>query len=369
MAKKTTSKNPITPTDDQEGKRAALESAMKGIIKKYGEGAVMMMDDESIQSIEALSTGSLTLDMALGIGGLPKGRIIEIFGPEGAGKSTLALHCVAEAQKAGGRAAYVDVENAMDAQYAKAIGVKLGETLIAQPESGEQALDIAEQVIRSNAVDIMVIDSVAALVPQAEIDGEMSDQQVGAQARMMSKAMRKLTAAINQTKTVCIFINQLREKVGVMYGNPEVQPGGRALKFYASVRLDIRKQDVIKEGGAIVGNKVRVKVVKNKVAPPFKEAHFDIMFGKGVDYLGEILDIGVTYEIVKKSGSYYSYDDERLGQGRDNAKQFLHEHPEMMEKLNQQVREAIFQHNKSTTPMAMSIDEDDEPDDIDEDDI
>lgn len=352
MAKKTTTKPTMVPVaDDRDGKRAALESAMKGIMKKYGDGAVMMMDDASIQSIEALPTGSLTLDMALGIGGLPRGRIVEIYGPEGAGKSTLALHCVAEAQKAGGYAAYIDVENAMDAQYAKAIGVKLDETLIAQPESGEQALDIAEQIIRSNAVDICVIDSVAALVPQAEIDGEMSDQQVGAQARMMSKAMRKLTAAINQTKTVCIFINQLREKVGVLYGSPEVQPGGRALKFYSSVRLDIRKQDVIKDGGAIVGNKVKVKVVKNKVAPPFKEAHFDIMFGKGVDYLGEILDIGVEYEIVQKSGSFYSYDGERLGQGRDNSKKFLLEHPELFDKLTDQVRNAIFQNSKNTTPM------------------
>lgn len=366
MAKKTTPKATVTPVNDRDGKRAALEHAMKDLKKKYGEGAVMMMDDASIQSIEALPTGSLTLDMALGIGGLPRGRIVEIYGPEGAGKSTLALHCVAEAQKAGGYAAYIDVENAMDAQYARAIGVKLEETLIAQPESGEQALDIAEQVIRSNAVDICIIDSVAALVPQVEIDGEMSDQQVGAQARMMSKAMRKLTAAINQTKTVCIFINQLREKVGVMYGNPETQPGGRALKFYSSVRLDIRKQDVIKEGGAIIGNKVRVKVVKNKVAPPFKEAHFDIMFGKGVDYLGEILDIGVNYEIVQKSGSFYSYDGERLGQGRDNSKKFLQEHPELMEKLNAQVREAMFQNSKNTTPIAEMLEEED---DFDEDEL
>lgn len=359
MAKKTTSKSAEPAANDRDSKRAALEFAMKDLKKKYGEGAVMMMDDESIQKIEALSTGSLTLDMALGIGGLPRGRIVEIFGPEGAGKSTLALHCVAEAQKAGGYAAYIDVENAMDASYAQAIGVKLDETLISQPESGEQALDIAENIIRSNAVDIIVIDSVAALVPQAEIDGEMGDQQVGAQARLLSKAMRKLTAAINQTKTVCIFINQLREKVGVMYGNPEVQPGGRALKFYSSVRLDIRKQDVLKDGSTVVGNKVRVKVVKNKVAPPFKEAHFDILFGKGVDYLGEILDIGVSYDIVQKSGSFYSYDGERLGQGRDNSKKFLSENPELFAKLTTQVREAIFQNSKNTTPMPDVLDEDD----------
>lgn len=350
--------NNETITNDTEGKSSAIEFAMRDLQKKYGVGSVMMMNDDSIKSVDALSTGSLTLDMALGIGGLPKGRIIEIFGPESAGKSTLALHCVAEAQKAGGYAAYIDVENAMDAQYAKAIGVQLDRTIISQPESGEQALDIAEQIIRSNAVDIIVIDSVAALVPQIEIDGEMSDLQVGAQARLLSKAMRKLTAAINQTKTVCIFINQLREKVGVMYGNPEVTTGGRALKFYSSVRLDIRKQDAIKIGTTVIGNKVKVKVVKNKVAPPFKEAVFDIMFGKGVDSLGEILDIGVNYQIVQKSGAFYSYDGEKLGQGRENSKKFLQENPDIMNKLNTQVRDAIFQHSKNTTPMPDVIEDD-----------
>lgn len=341
MAKKTTPVETNERPNDRDAKRAALEAAMNSIKKQYGQGSVMMMDDESVQNVEALSTGSMTLDIALGVGGLPKGRIVEIYGPESSGKSTLALHCVAEAQKNGGFAAYIDVEHAMDANYARNIGVNIEETIISQPESGEQALDIAEKIIRSGGVDVIVIDSVSALVPQQEIDGEMSDLQVGAQARLMSKAMRKLTAAINDTKTVCIFINQLREKVGVMYGNPEVTSGGRALKFYSSVRLEIRRIDSIKDGTTVIGNHVRVKVVKNKVAPPFKEATFDIIFGKGVDRLGEVLDIATEFDVVKKSGAFYYYGEEKLGQGRDNAKAFLAENPDLFEEINDTVRELL----------------------------
>lgn len=341
MAKKTTTP-PVAKPTDRDAKKAALDAAMNAVKKQYGQGAIMMMDDESVQNIDALSTGSLTLDIALGIGGLPKGRIIEIYGPEGAGKSTLALHCVAEAQKAGGFAAYIDVEHAMDAEYARNIGVKIEETIISQPESGEQALAIAETIIRSGATDIVVIDSVAALVPQQEIDGEMSDLQVGAQARLMSKAMRKLTAAIGDTGTVCVFINQLREKVGTMYGNPETQPGGRALKFYSSVRLDIRRAEPIKEGNTIIGNKVKVKVVKNKVAPPFKEALFDIVFGKGVDRTGEILDIATNLDIIQRSGAFYYYNDVRIGQGRDNAKTYLTQNLDIFKEIDEQVREELL---------------------------
>lgn len=346
MAKKTV----IEPTEkpnDREAKRAALNAAMNAIKKQYGQGAVMMMNDESVQNIDALSTGSLTLDIALGIGGLPKGRIVEIYGPEGAGKSTLALHCVAEAQRAGGYAAYIDVEHAMDATYAKAIGVNIEETLISQPESGEQALDIAEKIIRSGAADIVVIDSVAALVPQQEIDGEMGDLQVGAQARLMSKAMRKLTAAIGDTGTVCIFINQIREKVGVMYGSPEITSGGRALKYHSSVRLDIRRVDAIKDGSAVIGNKVKVKVVKNKVAPPFKEAHFDIIFGKGVDKTGEILDIATSMNIIQKSGAFYYYGEMKIGHGREDTKNCLLQNTKLFDEIESQVREELLK-NKGT---------------------
>ncbi len=343
MATKKPTPAAVPVPNDRAAKRAALETAMKEIRKSYGEGAVMMMDDESVQNIEALSTGALTLDIALGIGGLPRGRIAEIYGPEGSGKSTLALHCVAEAQKLGGFAAYIDVEHAMDANYARNIGVNIEETIIAQPECGEEALDIAERIIRSNAVDIIVIDSVAALVPKQEIEGTMEDQQVGVQARLMSKAMRKLTAAIKASNTVCIFINQIREKVGVMYGNPEVTSGGRALKFFSSVRLEIRRKDSIKGGDGISGNRVKVKVVKNKVAPPFKEAEFDIIFGKGVDYVGEVLDIGAANDIITKAGAFYSYKGTRLGQGRENSKAFLLENPAIFDEINGEVREFMFQ--------------------------
>lgn len=341
MAKKTVTET-IEKPNDREAKREALNAAMAAIKKQYGQGAVMMMNDESVQNIDALSTGSLTLDIALGIGGLPKGRIVEIYGPEGAGKSTLALHCVAEAQRAGGYAAYIDVEHAMDATYARAIGVNIEETLISQPESGEQALDIAEKIIRSGAADIVVIDSVAALVPQQEIDGEMGDLQVGAQARLMSKAMRKLTAAIGDTGTVCIFINQIREKVGVMYGSPEVTSGGRALKYHSSVRLDIRRVDAIKDGSAVIGNKVKVKVVKNKVAPPFKEAHFDIIFGKGVDKTGEILDIATSLDIIQKSGAFYYYGETKIGHGREDAKNYLLQNSMAYQAIEAQVREELL---------------------------
>ncbi len=348
MATKKQTNTPTSAPNNKEAKLAALATAIKDIKKQYGEGAVMMMDDDSVQHIEALSTGALTLDIALGIGGLPRGRIVEIYGPEGSGKSTLALHCVAEAQKLGGLAAYIDIEHAMDANYARNIGVNIEETIIAQPESGEEALDIAECIIRSNAVDIVVIDSVAALVPRQEIEGDMSDQQVGVQARLMSKAMRKLTAAIKSSNTVCIFINQIREKVGVMYGNPETTSGGRALKFFASVRLEIRRKDTIKGADGVAGNRVKVKVVKNKVAPPFKEAEFDIIFGKGVDYVGELLDIGADNDIITKSGAFYSYEGTRLGQGRENSKAFLLNNQELLNEINTKVRDLIL-HNKTVT--------------------
>jgi recombination protein RecA len=355
MAKKpTTAAAPQAYANEKDAKRAALMAAVKDIKKTYGEGAVMMMDDSSVRQIDVLSTGALTLDAALGIGGLPRGRVIEIYGPEGTGKSTLALHCVAEAQKAGGFAAYIDVENAMDANYASKIGVNLNETIIAQPESGEEAFEIAERLIRSNAVSIVVVDSVAALAPQQEIDGSMEDQQIGAQARLIGKGLRKLTAAIKSSNTVCIFINQLRSNMNP-YGSPETQPGGKALKYYSSVRLDIRKADALKEGSTVIGNRVKVKVVKNKVAPPFKEAMFDIIFGKGIDAVGEILDLGVAQEIITKSGSFFYYKEERMGQGRDNAKAYLANDPEKTAEIEAQIRAALMS-NKSAPIMDDDID-------------
>jgi recombination protein RecA len=308
----------------------ALEMALGQIEKQYGKGSVMKMGDRPEMSIEAIPTGAFALDLALGVGGLPRGRIVEVFGPESSGKSTLAMHVVAEAQRNGGICAYIDAEHAMDPVYAKAIGVDIDELLISQPDTGEQALEITDTLIRSGALDVVVIDSVAALTPRAEIEGEMGDSHVGLQARLMSQALRKLTANINKTNTICLFINQLREKIGVMWGSPETTPGGRALKFYSSVRLDIRRIESIKDGVEVVGNKTRVKVVKNKCAPPFRQAEFDIMYGKGISREGSLLDVGVDLGLIKKSGAWFTYEGEQLGQGRENAKNFLAENAEIM---------------------------------------
>nr|QEG13898.1 RecA [Clostridium botulinum] len=319
-------------------KMKALQAALTQIEKQFGKGSVMKLGEEKVLNIEAISTGSLSLDIALGIGGIPRGRIIEIFGPESSGKTTVALHIVAEAQKAGGTAAFIDAEHALDPVYAKALGVDIDNLIVSQPDTGEQALEICEALVRSGAVDVIVVDSVAALVPKAEIEGEMGDSHVGLQARLMSQALRKLTGSINKSKCAAIFINQLREKVGIMFGNPETTPGGRALKFYASVRLDVRKIEIIKQGDAFLGNRTRVKVVKNKVAPPFKQAEFDIMYGSGISYEGNVLDVGVENEIIQKSGSWFSYKDTRLGQGRENVKQFLKENPNILVEVENQIR-------------------------------
>jgi recombination protein RecA len=316
----------------------ALEMALGQIEKQYGKGSVMKMGEKTSMDVEAIPTGALSLDIALGIGGLPRGRVVEFFGPESSGKSTLAMHVVAEAQRNGGICAYIDAEHAMDPIYAKAIGVDIDELLISQPDTGEQALEIADMLVRSGALDVVVIDSVAALTPRAEIEGEMGDSHVGLQARLMSQALRKLTANLNKTQTICIFINQLREKIGVMFGSPETTPGGRALKFYSSVRLDIRRIESIKDGAEVVGNRTRVKVVKNKVAPPFRQAEFDIMYGKGISREGSLLDIGVDLGLIKKSGAWYTYEGEQLGQGRENAKQFLSENPEIMVEVSERIR-------------------------------
>lgn len=321
-----------------EDKKKALTTALHQIEKNYGKGAVMRLGDRPELNVDAIPTGSLALDAALGIGGLPRGRIIEIYGPESSGKTTLALHVVAEAQKRGGEVAFVDAEHALDPVYAAAIGVDIDSMLVSQPDTGEQALDITEALVRSGALDVIVVDSVAALTPRAEIEGEMGDAFVGLQARMMSQALRKLAGAIAKTNCVVIFINQLRMKIGVMYGNPETTTGGNALKFYASVRLDVRKVETIKEGGEVIGNRTRVKVIKNKVAPPFREAVFDIMYGEGISKFGELLDIAVSLELVNKSGSWFSVGEERIGQGRDNAKQYIADHPELAEELETKVR-------------------------------
>lgn len=320
-------------------KLKALEAAMGQIEKQFGKGSVMKLGEQSGLNVEGVSTGCLDLDIALGIGGVPRGRIIEIFGPESSGKTTVALHIVAEAQKAGGVAAYVDAEHALDPVYAKALGVDIDELIVSQPDTGEQALEIVEALVRSGAIDVIVVDSVAALVPKAEIEGEMGDSHVGLQARLMSQALRKLTGSINKSKCVTVFINQLREKVGVMFGNPETTPGGRALKFYASVRLDIRRIDSIKQGDEIVGNRTKVKVTKNKVAPPFKQAEFDIMYNQGISREGNVLDVGVKEELVQKSGAWFSYSDIRLGQGRENAKQFLKENTNVLYEIESKIRE------------------------------
>src|SRR6187431_476131 len=316
----------------------ALDVALGQIERQFGKGAVMRMSDRAQVSIGAVSTGSLSLDLALGIGGLPRGRIIEVFGPESSGKTTLVYHAIAEAQRRGGICAFIDAEHAMDPTYARRIGVDIDQLLVSQPDTGEQALEIAELLIRSGAVDIVAVDSVAALTPKAEIEGEMGDSHVGLQARLMSQALRKLAGTLNRTDTICIFTNQLREKIGVMFGSPETTSGGRALKFYASVRLDIRRIETLKEGTEAIGNRVRVKVVKNKVAPPFKQAEFDIIYGSGISWEGTVLEAGLERKVVQKSGSYFSFDDERLGQGRQNAAAFLREHPDVSDKIVQQIQ-------------------------------
>ncbi len=329
-------KAPARRVEDEE-KIKALKTAMDQIEKKFGKGAVMLLGENVGMNVEHIKTGSLMLDMALGIGGIPKGRIVEIFGPESSGKTTVALHCVAEAQKAGGTAAFIDVEHALDPVYAEKLGVDIDSLLVSQPDSGEQALEIAEALVRSGAIQLLVIDSVAALVTKAEIDGEMGDSHVGQLARLMSQAMRKLAGALSKTGCAAIFINQLREKIGVMYGNPETTPGGRALKFYSSVRIDVRKGEAIKDGAEVIGNNTRVKIVKNKVAPPFKTAEFDIIYGKGISHTGEILDAGVELGILKKSGAWFYYGDIRLGQGRDNAKQLFEDNPELAEEIENKI--------------------------------
>ena len=320
-------------------KKKALEMAMSQIEKQFGNGSVMKLGEFKAMEIEAIPTGALSLDIALGIGGVPRGRIIEVFGPESSGKTTLALHIVAEAQKMGGEAAFIDAEHALDPVYAKKLGVDIDNLIVSQPDTGEQALEITESLVRSGALDVIVVDSVAALVPKAEIDGDMGDSHMGLQARLMSQALRKLAGAINKSKTVLIFINQLREKIGVMFGNPETTTGGRALKFYASVRMDIRRIENIKQDGEVKGNRVRVKVIKNKVAPPFREAEFDIVYGQGISKEGNILDMAVNLDIVEKAGSWFSYNGERIGQGRENVKKYLKENPEMLEDIEEKVRE------------------------------
>ena len=319
-------------------KQKALEAALGQIEKQFGKGSVMKLGEFKAMNVEAIPTGALSLDIALGIGGIPKGRIIEVYGPESSGKTTLALHMIAEAQKMGGEAAFIDAEHALDPVYAKHLGVDIDNLIVSQPDTGEQALEITEALVRSGAIDIIVVDSVAALVPKAEIDGDMGDAHVGLQARLMSQALRKLAGVINKSNSVIVFINQLREKVGIMFGNPETTPGGRALKFYASVRMDIRKIENIKQDGDVVGNRVRVKVVKNKVAPPFREAEFDIVYGKGISKSGNILDLGINLGLVDKSGSWFGYNGTRIGQGRENAKKYLEDNPEIMQEIEEKIR-------------------------------
>ncbi len=340
MAKATKKKETAVKVDQNDAKKKALESTLLQIEKDHGKGAIMRLGDNKAMNVTAISTGSLTLDLALGIGGLPRGRIIEIYGPESSGKTTLALHSVAEVQKKGGTAAYIDVENALDPVYAKALGIDIDELLVSQPDSAEQALEITESLVRSGAVDIVVVDSVAALVPQAEVDAEMGQTQVAAQARLMSQALRKLTSSISKTNCIVIFINQLRMKVGVMYGNPETTPGGNALKYYASVRIDVRRTETLKSGSELYGNRTRCKVVKNKVASPFKTAEFDIIYGKGISKVGEVLDIGADMGIIEKSGAWFSYNGERIAQGREKARIYLEENPDVMAEIEEKIRNA-----------------------------
>jgi recombination protein RecA len=339
MAKDT--ENAAANKADKEGKLKALQAAMSKIEKDFGKGSIMKLGDEKVEDVDVIPTGSLSLDIALGVGGYPRGRIIEIYGPESSGKTTLAIHAIAEAQKNGGIAAFIDAEHAFDRFYAEKLGVDVENLFISQPDNGEQALQIADQLISSSAIDILVVDSVAALTPKAEIEGDMGDNRVGLQARLMSQALRKLTSTISKTNTTCIFINQLREKIGVMFGNPETTTGGNALKFYSSVRLDIRRVTSIKDGDQILGNQVRVKVVKNKVAPPFRKAEFEITFGEGINKVGEILDLGVEYDLVQKSGSWFSYNGAKLAQGREATKNLLKDNPELCEELEKRIKEAI----------------------------
>ena len=331
-------KAPLPTAAPANDRKKAIDTAMAQIEKMYGKGSIMRFGDKAEMNVDFIPTGSLALDVALGIGGLPKGRIIEIYGPESSGKTTLALHVVAEAQKRGGEAAFVDAEHALDPTYARALGVKVEDLLISQPDTGEQALEITEALVRSGAIDVIVVDSVAALVPRAEIEGEMGDSYVGLQARLMSQALRKLTGAIGKTNTIVIFINQLREKVGVMYGNPEVTTGGRALKFYSSVRIDVRRIETLKNGSEMIGNRTRAKVVKNKMAPPFREAEFDIMYGEGIAHAGELVDLGVKLDLVQKAGSWFSMGETRIGQGREAAKTYLHDNPDIAEQLEAEIR-------------------------------
>lgn len=344
-------------------KKKALEIAMSQIEKQFGKGSVMKLGEFKAMEIEAIPTGALSLDIALGIGGVPRGRIIEVFGPESSGKTTLALHIVAEAQKMGGEAAFIDAEHALDPVYAKKLGVDIDNLIVSQPDTGEQALEITESLVRSGALDVIVVDSVAALVPKAEIDGDMGDSHMGLQARLMSQALRKLAGAINKSKTVLIFINQLREKIGVMFGNPETTTGGRALKFYASVRMDIRKVENIKQDGEVKGNRVRVKVIKNKVAPPFREAEFDIVYGQGISKEGNILDMAVNLDIIEKSGSWFSYNGERIGQGRENVKKYLKENPKVLKEVEEKVRadfEKVFEESLGEEIPEIDFEDDEE---------
>jgi recombination protein RecA len=343
-------------------KQKALDIALSNIEKQFGKGSVMKMGERSDLDIATVPTGALALDLALGVGGLPRGRVVEIYGPESSGKSTLAMHVVAEAQRNGGICAYIDAEHAMDPHYAAKIGVDVDELLISQPDTGEQALEIADILVRSGSIDVIVIDSVAALTPRAEIEGEMGDSHVGLQARLMSQALRKITANLNRTDTICIFINQLREKIGVMFGSPETTPGGRALKFYSSVRLDIRRIESLKDGSEVVGNRTRVKIVKNKVAPPFRQAEFDIMYGHGISREGSLLDIAVEHEIVKKSGAWYTYEGEQIGQGRENVKKFLADNPDLMMEIQDRVlREVGLSTDGDEADASDSVDPDDQP--------
>ena len=347
-------------------KRKALEVAMSQIEKQFGKGSVMKLGEYKAMEVEAIPTGALSLDIALGIGGVPRGRIIEVFGPESSGKTTLALHIIAEAQKMGGEAAFIDAEHALDPVYARKLGVDIDNLIVSQPDTGEQALEITEALVRSGALDVVVVDSVAALVPKAEIDGEMGDSHMGLQARLMSQALRKLAGAINKTKTVLIFINQLREKIGVMFGNPETTTGGRALKFYASVRMDIRKTEMMKQDGQVIGNRVRVKVIKNKVAPPFREAEFDVLYGKGISKVGNILDMAVNLDFVEKSGAWFSYNGQRISQGRENAKRYLEEHPDIMDEIEKKVRDNFAKAFEQSLGEELPSDDEEDTEPIDE---
>ena len=347
-------------------RKKALDVALSQIEKQFGKGSVMRLGDYKAMEIESIPTGSLSLDIALGIGGLPRGRIIEIYGPESSGKTTLALSVVAEAQKLGGEAAFIDAEHALDPVHAKKLGVDIDNLIVSQPDTGEQALEITESLVRSGAIDVVVVDSVAALVPKAEIDGDMGDSHMGLQARLMSQALRKLAGAINKSKTVLIFINQLREKIGVMFGNPETTTGGRALKFYASVRMDIRKTEMMKQDGQVIGNRVRVKVIKNKVAPPFREAEFDVLYGKGISKVGNILDMAVNLDIVEKSGAWFSYNGQRISQGRENAKRYLEEHPDIMDEIEKKVRDNFAKAFEQSLGEELPSDDEEDTEPIDE---